>query len=86
MQHSLSIGKDGIYRLRQRLTDEIEHVPEDCPFGATGVGTLIDRARPGKSDTECSCVGLPLTDLLKLQLCSGRIGSKTGSKLSLRLE
>ena len=40
----------------------------------------------GKSDIEYARLGLPLTELLKLQFCSGRIGSKTRFQLSLRLK
>ncbi|MBQ86473.1 MAG: hypothetical protein CMQ16_08740 [Gammaproteobacteria bacterium] len=49
------------------------------------MGAQIDRARPGKSGIEYFRLGLPLADSLKLQLCSDRIGSKTGFQLSLRL-
>lgn len=40
----------------------------------------------GKSDIEYARLGLPLTELLKLQFCSGRKGSQTRFQPGLRLE
>ena len=40
----------------------------------------------GKSDIEYARLGLPLTELLKLQFCSGRVESNTRFQLSLRLK
>ena len=40
----------------------------------------------GKSDIEYARLGLPLTELLELQFCSGRIESKTRFQLSFRLK